>query len=274
MKRCSRCEREIPESATTCGHCDDHSVVAVPSKEEGVAPLHISAPQPALPPAVAPVAARGMNRPMLVAALLVVAGGCLAFAMLRTSAPPAVPAVVPAATPKPAAPKASKPAATPSATPTSAPAVAPIVTPKWNTANHEWLLNARKGVAFELPALKKVTIWQGISQPMLVVRCDAGRMQTFVYTASAIQMEAQDQNHSVRVSFDDEPEVTGRWPDSSDHDALFAPDAVAFARRLTTARTLRFGYTPHNAQRAVAEFHVTGLSDLIEPAAKQCGWKK
>ncbi len=135
-------------------------------------------------------------------------------------------------------------------------------------------MNTRKGVAFELPALKKVTVWQGISQPMLVVRCDAGRMQTFVYTSSAIQMEAQDENHSVRISFDDEPEVTERWPDSSDHDALFAPDAVAFARRVTAARTLRFGYTPHNSQKAVAEFHVTGLAELIQPAAKQCGWKK
>ena len=86
-------------------------------------------------------------------------------------------------------------------------------------------------------------------------------------------MEAQDENHSVRISFDDEPEVTERWPDSSDHDALFAPDAVAFARRLTAARTLRFGYTPHNSQKAVAEFHLSGLAELIQPAAKQCGWK-
>ena len=112
-----------------------------------------------------------------------------------------------------------------------------------------------KGVAFELPSLNKVAIWQGISQPMLVVRCDAGHMQTFVYTASAIQMEAQDENHSVRISFDGEPEVTERWADSSEHDALFAPDAAAFARRLAAAHTLRFGYTPHNAPRAVAEFH-------------------
>ena len=172
---------------------------------------------------------------MLVAVLLIVAGGTLAFAMLRTSAPPAVRAVAPAP-PKPAAPKASKPAVAPAANAMAAPAAAAIVT-KWSSANEEWLLNARKGVAFELPSLGKVAVWQGISQPLLVVRCNAGQMQTFVYTSSALQMEAQDENHSVSISFDDEPEVTERWPDSSDHDALFAPDAVAFARRVATART-------------------------------------
>jgi hypothetical protein len=150
----------------------------------------------------------------------------------------------------------------------------PAVPSKWNANNRDWLLNAKKGIAFELPALKKVGIWQGIAQPMLVVRCDAGRIQTFVYTASAIQMEAADENHTVRVSFDGEPEAIERWADSPEHDALFAPDAAAFAQRLTTAQTLKVSYTPHNAPRAVAEFQTYGLSELIAPAAKQCGWKK
>jgi hypothetical protein len=87
-------------------------------------------------------------------------------------------------------------------------------------------------------------------------------------------MEAIDQNHSVRFSFDGEPDVTERWADSDDHDALFAPDGAAFALRLLTAQKLRFSYTPHNAQRAVVEFETSGLDSLIAPAAKQCGWKK
>lgn len=287
MKRCSRCGREIPESATatTCSECDDQSVAAVRVTPSPATSLDASAAQTPVAPAVPPVApvvalaapavpavTRAVSRPMFVAVLLIVAGGTLAFAMLRTSAPPAVRAVVPT-TPKPAAPKASTPAAAPAASPTPAPGSAPTVTPKWKAANQEWLLNARKGVAFELPSLAKVAVWQGISQPLLVVRCNAGQMQAFVYTSSALQMEAQDENHSVSIRFDDEPQMTERWPDSSDHDALFAPDAVAFARRVATARTLRFGYTPHNAQRAVAEFQVSGLADLLQPAAKQCGWK-
>jgi hypothetical protein len=292
MKRCSLCGREVPESATatTCSQCDDQSVALVRVAPSTATSLEASAPQPApvapavppaapaVPPAVAlvapavPAVTRAVSRPMFVAILLIVAGGTLAFAMLRTSSPPAVRAVVPT-TPKPAAPKAPTPAAAPAANMTAAPGMAPTITPTWKAANQEWLLNARKGVAFELPSLAKVAVWQGISQPMIVVRCNAGQMQTFVYTSSALQMEAQDENHSVSIRFDDEPEVTERWADSSDHDALFAPDAAAFARRVASARTLRFGYTPHNAPRAVAEFQVSGLADLLQPAAKQCGWK-
>ncbi len=77
--------------------------------------------------------------------------------------------------------------------------------------------------------MNRVAVWQGVSQPVLVVRCDAGKIQAFVYTASAIQMEPQDENHSVGIRFDDQPESSERWADSSEHDALFAPDGAAFA---------------------------------------------
>jgi Type VI secretion system VasI, EvfG, VC_A0118 len=234
------------------------------------APVPVAAPIPVAAQAALPKAVRS-NRRMLVAALLVVAGGTLTFAMLRSSAP-AIPVATPGAKPKPAASKPGAPNAGASAA--AAGVAAPAVPSKWRAANKEWLLNAKKGVAFELPSQNRVTIWQGITQPMLVVRCDAGRLQAFVYTASAIQMEAIDENHSVRVSFDDEPEVTERWADSSDHDALFAPDSAAFAGRLIGASKLTVGYKPHNAQRVVAEFQTAGLNDLIAPAAKQCGWKK
>jgi hypothetical protein len=214
-------------------------------------------------------AAGGSNRRMLLAAFLVVGGGTLTFAMLRSSAP-AVPVSTSAAAARGAAAKPAGPNSAPAAAPVAA---APVVPSKWKAANSEWLLNAKRGVAFELPSQNRVGIWQGIARPSLVVRCDAGHIQAFVYTASAIQMEAVDENHTVRISFDGQPEVTERWADSSDHDALFAPDGAAFAHRVTTATTLKFTYTPHNAPRAVAEFQTSGLTDLIGPAAKQCGWK-
>ncbi len=94
---------------------------------------------------------------------------------------------------------------------------------KWNAGNHDWLANNKKAVAFEVKSVNRVAVWQGVSQPVLVVRCDAGKIQAFIYTASAIQMEPQDENHSVGIRFDDQPESSERWADSSEHDALFAP---------------------------------------------------
>lgn len=324
MKRCSQCDREILDSATTCGHCDslgaaDLALETVPpvvhtaSAEPLVAPVHAAVPVQAAGPtqtptpiaasvqaaasvsaaatepagaaaaiaAPIPVAAAGKaasagNRRMLLAGLLVIAGGTLTFAMFRSSATPATPISSSPATTKPAAtkPNAPKPAAANTAAASTAVTTpsTPVVS-RWTAANREWLLNVKKGAAFEIKSDNKVAIWQAIAQPVLVVRCDAGKVQAFVYTASAIQMEAQDENHSVGISFDGEPEVTERWPDSDDHDALFAPDASAFAHRLATAQTLRFSYKPHNAARGAATFQVAGLTETLHPVAKQCGWK-
>jgi hypothetical protein len=134
--------------------------------------------------------------------------------------------------------------------------------------------NQRRGVAFELYAENKVPIWQRQAHPILVVRCQANRTEAFVFIESAARIESEDENHTVRIGFDDEPEMTERWPDSAEHDALFAPDGAAFARRVTRASRLRFGYTPHNAAPVVATFAVSGLADLIAPAARQCGSTK
>jgi hypothetical protein len=194
---------------------------------------------------------------MLLAVVLFAVGGAFTLSLLRASTP--------------AVPVNDSTTTRPAAAPQSAAAFAG---PAWNIANREWLANPRKGVAFELRSVNKVAVWNAQAQPLLVVRCESNRLVTFVYTESQMQMEAQDENHTVRIRFDDEAEITERWADSSDHDALFAPDGAAFARRLMRARVLQFGFTPHNAPRALAEFHVDGLRELIEPAAKHCGWTK
>jgi hypothetical protein len=134
--------------------------------------------------------------------------------------------------------------------------------------------NRRKSAAFELPAENTVQIWLRSARPTLVVRCMAQSIQVFVVTESAMKIEPQTEDHTVTFSFDDEPNVTERWPDSEEHDALFAPDAPTIVDRLTRARTLRFGYTPHNAAPVVAHFSVSGLASLLEPVAKECGAQK
>lgn len=145
---------------------------------------------------------------------------------------------------------------------------------RWNSTNRDWVGNQRKAVAFELPAESKVAVWQRQVQLTLVVRCAANRIDAFVFTQSAAKMEPQDGDHTVRIAFDGEAENVERWPDSDEHDALFAPDGAAFARRLAAAQTMKFGFTPHNASPVSANFNVAGLAAIMEPAAKQCGVKK
>jgi hypothetical protein len=259
MKQCPRCARELPESAMACGHCDDQTVAveaisATSARVVGSTPPPATTPSPAL---------AGLSRRELATILIaVVGGGTLTLAMLMASGDP-----------KPEA--ASAPAdagmtdrAAPASTASSTSA------PKWRAANLDWVGNHRKAVAFELPAENKVPIWQRHAHPILVVRCFSNQTEVFVYIESAAKMEPQDDNHTIRLALDAEPEITERWADSPQHDALFSPDGAMLARRLLGARTMRFGYTPHNANRVVADFHVSGLAQLLEPVAKQCGLGK
>ena len=99
--------------------------------------------------------------------------------------------------------------------------------PHWSNANQaRWVSNHPKSVAFELAADHDVPVWMRRVQPLLVVRCLAHKADVFVFTDSPARIEPEDENHTVRVAFDDETGTTERWMDSEEHDALFAPDGA------------------------------------------------
>lgn len=163
-------------------------------------------------------------------------------------------------------------AATPMIPTAAAPEVAEKPLPPsagWTENTEAWTAETRRRIAFELPARNETNVWMKTVRPLLVVRCQEGQMESFVYTDSPAAMEVQDDNHTVRLSFDGEPVRMERWPDSSTHDALFAPNGAEFAARILKAESFRFGYTPHNASPVVAHFDVRGLAEKLSPA-KAC----
>ena len=142
---------------------------------------------------------------------------------------------------------------------------------QWSDARREvWLGARRKGVAFDLTSNENVSAWMKSVRPVLVVRCMAGSMEAFVVTETAAQIEPRTDAHTVVFQFDDQAPATERWPDSSEHDALFAPNGAAFAARVAAAQVMSFRFTPHNAAPVTAEFQVAGLAPLLAPAAKHC----
>ena len=149
--------------------------------------------------------------------------------------------------------------------------VGEALTPSRWTNGSRWVSD-RKSAAFELKSSNRVNVWMGQVQPSLVVRCTANRTETFVYTETAARIEPGMEDRAVRVRFDDEPYVDERWLDSEEHKGLFAPNGKSFAQRVLNAHTLRFQFTPHNAETAEVQFTVAGLRDLIAPVQKRCGW--
>ena len=217
--------------------------------------------RPAERPGAAATAQAGGLKPIhLVAIAAAIAGGAL-VTLLAMSARPTADA------PR----REVKTAGARIAAAPSAAAINPATPVKWTSAGQaRWVHPSRNAAAFEVAAERPVAIWNGTVTPTLVVRCNKGRVDAFVYTNSAARIEAEDENHSVKLEFDAVPAAHERWPDSVEHDALFAPDGRAFVEQLASAQALRFTFVPHNAGPAGALFDVRGLKEKMA-ATKACG---
>jgi hypothetical protein len=235
---------------------------ASPMSPDAIASAPLKSAPSAQPPSASrrptPVVLGGLGAAaLLVIALLARSGGGAAATTPASAGPGGAPA---------------SPAGRPASAAASA---AASFTQTWSGANSAyWVGNRRKSAAFELPAETIVPVWTRSVRPTLVVRCMGQSTQVFVVTESPMKIEPQTEDHTVTYSIDGEPAVSERWPDSDEHDALFAPDGAAFARRLMHARTFRFGFTPHNVPSVATDFNVGGLAALLEPVSKECGWKK
>ena len=217
---------------------------------------------PAVPgPASAPARPEGLgNAHMFMIGVALIGSGALMISVLSARGPAVA---EPASTPQPA-PAASAPALDLASVESGG---------GWIENTDQWTPKTRRRVAFELAAVKDTQVWMKTVRPLLVVRCVQGEIEAFVFTESAATMEAQDEDHTVRLWFDEGNQQTERWPDSSAHDALFAPDSARFAAQVMQARTVRFGYHPHNAAPVVAQFNVGGLRQKID-ASPACRGKR
>ena len=117
--------------------------------------------------------------------------------------------------------------------------------PRWNrVSDGRWVGTRGQTAAFELSATGRVHVWMRDVTPLLVVRCEKGHAEAFVYTQSAARMEPQDGDHTVQLAFDGAGATSERSPDSAEHDALFARNPQAFTRQMTQSRTLHSAHTP------------------------------
>jgi hypothetical protein len=266
LNECAACSATLPAGSDVCELCG-HKVgdivpAAVPPSAGEAEPSPTASASAGMD---VPKPSRGPSQRELIAAVgAVVVVGVVTVGFLAGRGPSSaqVAAANDAATSTPAAAREAVPSP-------------PIDAVKWSGANVvHWTGRARNSAAFELHAENTVGVWMRNVRPLLVVRCMSKATEAFVITDSALKIEPQTDDHTVTIQFDSDPEIKERWEDAADHNAVFAPTAAPFIERLIRARTLRFGYTPHNAEPVVAVFHVNGLGPLLEPSAKHCSWTK
>jgi Type VI secretion system VasI, EvfG, VC_A0118 len=161
----------------------------------------------------------------------------------------------------------------PPASPAATAAATRAITHRWSRDDeYRWTANRKQSVAYELEADQQVRVWTTHVRPALVIRCLNRRTEVFVFTETPSKLESSDGLHSVKLRFDDAPASDQRWPDSAEHDALFAPDGAALARRISSAHHLRFGFSPHNADPVQVDFDLRDAATVVSHVAKTCGW--
>ena len=157
--------------------------------------------------------------------------------------------------------------------PQAAPLARPESTgaPRWNrTRQAQWASDGSRTIGFEVEALRDVAVYMDRVRPVLAVRCISHQTEVFVMLRSSPSIENGGDTHTVRIGLDEEPDVEERWLESINMQALFAPDAKAFAARMATARRLRFAFKPYSAPPAAVEFDVHGFEGPLAAMAKTC----
>jgi hypothetical protein len=160
------------------------------------------------------------------------------------------------------------------ATTSPAPVVEEGPLPTWTGSRQaSWAHDGSKTIAFTLAAAHDLPVWMNRARPALIVRCLYRSTEAFVMLDTSTSFEEDANRRTVHIQWDDDAPSVQQWTVSESAKELFAPDGVAFVRRMATARRLRFGFTPFNAEPVTAEFAVEGFDALAGLVASTCRWR-
>ena len=155
---------------------------------------------------------------------------------------------------------------------------------KWRVTEKQSSMDDSKTVVVTLDSEDQIQGPLGTVRPSLIVRCQEKKVDVYVVTHMAANVEADDE-HVVGIRLDDGSPRHENWSESTDHQALFASDIIwngdeptfsggriEFAKRLAGANQLTFQFTPFDGSPQVARFDIRGLDPHLHKVAEACGW--
>lgn len=159
-------------------------------------------------------------------------------------------------------------------TPT-APSALSVPSDKWQEEIGKSQMDGSKTVTLSLDGNEEIRGWIGSHRPTLILRCMEHKTELYIDVGTAASVESGDlyDGHTVRLRIDQRPSFSEKWSESTDHEALFAPEPISLIRKIEHGDRLLFQFVPFNANPATTSFDTKGLSSHVDDLAKTCGWK-
>ncbi len=142
--------------------------------------------------------------------------------------------------------------------------LAPFSAPSQADSANDWVLANSTDPMDGTPL---VTLTRsGTDDSSLMIRCAKHKTDAYVDTNAVVD------NGAVRIKFDQGAPMHQSWTRSTDYKALFAPDAVSFARQLSKAKMFMFEYTPFQEGARSISFDVSDLGPKLQRISDACNW--
>jgi hypothetical protein len=148
---------------------------------------------------------------------------------------------------------------------------------KWVVREETSPMDSSKIVILTLNAENTISSVTGDRKPSLLIRCKEGKTDTYVSTGVPASVEEDieggpSEDHHVRLRFDENPPITDRWVEATNHGGLFATDGISAAKQIAGAHKLAFEFTPFDANPATIQFDLNSLSSHLQMVADACKW--
>ena len=129
-------------------------------------------------------------------------------------------------------------------------------------------------IKIQTEAIAPVTAWLKQVTPSLRIQCQENKTNVlFIGYTDFAPVLGEYGRASVRVRIDDGKVSDELWGESTDGEAIFAPNPVSLLKRIQDAKTFKVEFNPFNSSLATAEFNLTGLKPRLEEIAAACKWK-
>lgn len=143
----------------------------------------------------------------------------------------------------------------------------------WHVSRSSSKMDDTPSFSVSKDAQNSVQAWLKRVTPTLVLRCRENKTDVIFNADTNFNPVYGEYNKaSIRYRLDDKKAQSQYWSESTDGDAVFAPQAISLLKSMRGAETLKIEFIPFNENPATVEFDLRGLEPHLNEIAKTCGW--